>query len=158
MLGTYREREESISDYSISDECDGEVYNNQVCQQSIHNPAISNHLIGTVIKSKNSHFEIFKILVQTKLDKIKNRIMKLPGETKQFRNDFIDKRLKQIKQIIIKNEEAREKFSKYLSDNSEVSSLFESEDSIEDTSKYMYVEDLEQKEIINRSEAQLREQ
>ena len=84
--------------------------------------------------------------------------MKLPGETKQFRNDFIDKRLKQIKQIIIKNEEAREKFSKYLSDNSEVSSLFESEDSIEDTSKYMYVEDLEQKEIINRSEAQLREQ
>ena len=111
-----------------------------------------------MIKSKNSHFEIFKILVQTKLDKIKNRIMKLPGETKQFRNDFIDKRLKQIKQIIIKNEEAREKFSKYLSDNSEVSSLFESEDSIEDTSKYMYVEDLEQKENINRSEAQLREQ
>lgn len=68
------------------------------------------------------------------------------------RNEFIDKRLKQIKQIIIKNKNDREKFAKYLSDNSEVSSLFESDDSIEDTSKYIYVEDLEQQKLINKTE------
>lgn len=109
-----------------------------------------------MLKQKNSHFEIFKILVQTKLDKIKNRIIKQRGDQKQFRNEYIDKRLKQIKQIIIKDEDSREKFSKYLSDNSEVSSLFESDDSIEDTSKYIYVEDLETQALIKKNEEQLR--
>lgn len=64
-----------MSDYSISDECDGHSYNNQISIQSIHYPAQFNQLLGTVLQAKNSHFEIFKILVQTKFDKIKNRVM-----------------------------------------------------------------------------------
>ena len=62
-----------------------------------------------------------------------------------------------MKQLIIVDEDDKEKFSKYLSDNSEVSSLFESEDSIEDTSKYIYVEDLEYQAIIKKSEQSRRE-
>ena len=31
FFGLFDEKEESISDYSISDECDGDQYNNQGC-------------------------------------------------------------------------------------------------------------------------------
>lgn len=83
------------------------MYNNQISIQSIHYPANFNKLLGTVLQAKNSHFEIFKILVQTKFDKIKNRVMKqskddwkpagssgLNSQPIIDRNEFIDKRLK----------------------------------------------------------------
>ena len=103
---------DSGSDCSISDECDGPIYNNQISIQSIHYPANFNQLLGTVLQGKNSHFEIFKVLVQTKYDKIKNQVIKdckderKNGSTKSGnakkrkrspvidRNEFIDKRLK----------------------------------------------------------------
>ena len=76
----------------------------------MHYPATFNMLIGTVLQGKNSHYEIFKILVQNKYDKIKNQVIKdmkedyKPVNTRSARkrpkspaidrNEFIDKRLK----------------------------------------------------------------
>ena len=49
---------------------------------------------GKVIKQKNSHYEIFKILSQNKLDKVKNNLGNVDFELLASRMDLIDARIR----------------------------------------------------------------
>lgn len=66
--------QEGLDDDSITSECDDETNNNLYCVQVMHDGSNPNLLLRRVIIRKNFQFEIFKLLSQTKADKIKNRL------------------------------------------------------------------------------------
>lgn len=70
--------QKGLDDDSITSECDGEANNNQYCVQLMHDGNNPNLLLERVIIKKNFQFEIFKLMSQTKADKIKNRVKQMP--------------------------------------------------------------------------------
>ena len=85
-----------MSDKSISSCCDGEEYNNTDCIQMMHEGINPNLLLKNVVKDKNMQYEIFLILSQTKLQKIKNKIINDPIISIQDRIMMMDQRFKWI--------------------------------------------------------------
>lgn len=71
---------------------DDEVtYNTQHFLQSMHSIALPMLPIKRILMHKNSQYEIFKILSQTKMDKIRNKIsVKEPAELASTNGIAID--------------------------------------------------------------------
>ena len=81
---------------SISSDCDGDEYNNQGVIQYTHEHINPSPIVKTIMMKKNMHYEIFKILSQTKLSKLKNNILFRTTRQKIDRMELIDQRFKQI--------------------------------------------------------------
>ena len=62
---------------SLTSDCEDVANNNQYSIQIMHDGNNPNLLLRRVVKEKNVQYEIFRILSQTKLDKIKNRVKEL---------------------------------------------------------------------------------
>jgi hypothetical protein len=81
---------------SISSDCDGEEYNNTDCIQMMHEGINPNLLLKNVVRDKNMQYEIFIILCQTKLQKIKNKLLNGKDIDMQARINMIDQRFRWI--------------------------------------------------------------
>jgi hypothetical protein len=60
---------------SISDECQNEKYNNSYSNAVHHQYNNPIPILGLVIKEKDMHYELFKILSKNKLRKLKNLLI-----------------------------------------------------------------------------------
>ena len=67
----------------------------------VHNNYQPSLLLGSVIQKKNAQWEIFKVLSQSKLDKIKNLILINPHEKPNAREFMIDEQIKTIRRNLI---------------------------------------------------------
>ena len=137
-------------------------------------------LLDSIIKEKNLQYEIFKILSQTKMSKIKNFIIHTGSDDKRDKAKIIDHRFRQIQESVLDqqilkklkedfeidvdldletmklimvrrgfNIEAYIKYMKHHMDQqvSDYSSEASSHNSIEETAKYLYVEECELQDL-----------
>jgi hypothetical protein len=81
---------------SISSDCDGEEYNNTDCIQMMHEGINPSLLLKNVVRDKNMQYEIFIILSQTKLAKIKNKLLNGESIDMQARINMLDQRFRWI--------------------------------------------------------------
>lgn len=76
---------------SLSSE-DDDTYNKQCYLQAMHSMALPTLPIKNILMHKNSQYEIFKILSQTKMDKIRNKITFKDAEFTRNRLKVINSR------------------------------------------------------------------
>ena len=100
-------------------------------------------ILGKVILDRNAQYEIYLTLGQNKLQKIKNKIIEDGREKINMREQHIDEHLRHIKQLALDRMDLQQ-MTNFYCENSDDSSELESCDSIKQTSKYFYVEYLEQ--------------
>jgi hypothetical protein len=75
LLKKFLQKNQLNETASISSDCDGEEYNNTDCIQMMHEGINPSLLLKNVVKDKNMQYEIFLFMSQTKLAKIKNKII-----------------------------------------------------------------------------------
>lgn len=110
----------------------------------VHNDFNPMPILGKVIIKKNANWEIFKVLSQSKMDKIKNKIMVDPNEKSNLREILIEERIKTIRKKAIDALEFGMSHKQLFKIESEESSDLESDLSLKQSSKYMYVEKIQE--------------
>ena len=133
---------------SISSDCDGDEYNNQGAIQYTHEHENPSPLVKTILIKKNMQYEIFKILSQTKLNKLKNNILHRTTREKIDRMELIDLCFKKIqflgkksmtKELHLDDDVVLQMMDEFIECSSEV----QTDNSIEQTAKYFFIEELE---------------
>jgi len=90
------ETENDCDRLSLSDDCESPRYNNYHTVYKMHGNRYPLPIFETVIKQKNMNYEIFKILSQDHINKIKNKILHDSSGDHNERPHWIDARLKQM--------------------------------------------------------------
>lgn len=91
----------SADDKSVNSSCDNISFNNIHAINVVHHDYNPTVILGKVLIRKNANWEIFKLLSQSKMDKIKNRIRVDPKEKSNTRENLIEARIKTIRRIAI---------------------------------------------------------
>jgi len=134
----------SADNKSVNSSCDGLSFNNIHNINVIHKNFNPNSMLGKVIIKKNANWEIFKVLSQSKMDKIKNKIRLNPNEKSNMRENLIESRIKMIRKNAAEALEYGRSHQDIFKVASEESSELDSNLSFKQTSSYMYVEKIQE--------------
>ena len=130
----------SADNKSVNSSCDNISFNNIHAINVVHHDYNPTSILGKVLIRKNANWEIFKLLSQSKMDKIKNKIRVNPNEKSNLRENLIDARIKTIRKTAAEALEFGRSHQRMFQVPSEESSDLESQESLKQTTKYMYVE------------------
>lgn len=95
----------SAEDKSVNSSCENINFNNIHTINVVHHDYNPTVILGKVLIRKNANWEIFKLLSQSKMDKIKNRIRVPANEKSNMRENLIEMHIKTIRKIAIESQE-----------------------------------------------------